>query len=85
MRGATIMGGMAKPKDAPEPVTLGADGKVSGRDVVRIAAQAGVDPRSVRRFFSDGAENMRSTTSAHIREALRALGYTTDAMKKGAR
>lgn len=68
--------GMPQQKDEMvRAVSLGPDGKMSAHDVRRVAVEAGVDPRSVRRFLKDQGANVRSTTAARIGEALRALGF----------
>lgn len=68
------MGGMPKQDEMVRAVSLGSDGKMSAHDVRRVAVEAGVDPRSVRKFLED-RDAMRGTTEGHIIGALTRLGY----------
>lgn len=57
--------------------------KQLGAHAVReVAVEAGVDPRTVKRFIETGAEGMNSTTASRVTRALVKLGHMTETEAK---
>lgn len=61
---------------------MGAPGALTDQDVAKVAASAGLDPRTVSRALSIGGGRTRSlVTRLAIARALRQYGFKREAMR----